>query len=37
MGLDPDAYRCEPCGHRFGRDGKEIADARLTETNGGNR
>jgi hypothetical protein len=25
MGLDPDAYCCEPCGHRFGRDGKEIA------------
>lgn len=24
VGLDPAAYRAEPCGHRFGRDGKEI-------------
>ena len=23
-GFNPAAYRCEPCGHRFGRDGKEI-------------
>jgi hypothetical protein len=23
-GFDPAAYRCEPCGHRVGRDGKEI-------------
>lgn len=23
--LDPVACRCEPCGHRFDRDGKEIA------------
>lgn len=23
-GLEPTVYRCEPCGHRFGRDGKEI-------------
>lgn len=22
--FDPAAYRAEPCGHRFGRDGKEI-------------
>lgn len=24
MGLDPAAYGCEPCGHRFDRDGQEI-------------
>lgn len=23
-GFDPGAYRCEPCGHRFDKDGKEI-------------
>lgn len=23
-GLDPAAYACEPCGHRFDRDGTEI-------------
>lgn len=27
LGADPAAYRAEPCGHRFGRDGKEIAGA----------
>lgn len=26
VGFDETGYRCEPCGHRFGRDGKEIAD-----------
>ena len=25
VGLDPAAYGCEPCGHRFGRDGKQLA------------
>jgi hypothetical protein len=25
-GVDPEAYRCEPCGHRFDKDGKEIVD-----------
>lgn len=25
-GFDETGYRCEPCGHRFGRGGKEIAD-----------
>ena len=24
VGLDPAAYGCEPCGHRFDRDGVEI-------------
>lgn len=24
VGVGPAAYRCEPCGHRFGRNGKEI-------------
>jgi hypothetical protein len=24
-GVNPAGYRCEPCGHRFGPDGKEIA------------
>jgi hypothetical protein len=24
VGVDPAAYRCEPCGHQFDRDGKEI-------------
>jgi hypothetical protein len=26
-GFDESGYRCEPCGHRFDRDGKEIAGA----------
>ena len=27
VGFDESGYRCEPCGHRFDRDGKEIAGA----------
>lgn len=26
-GMNPAAYRAEPCGHRFGRDGREIERA----------
>ena len=26
VGVNPSAYRAEPCGHRFGRDGKEITN-----------
>lgn len=27
VGFDESGYRCEPCGHRFGRDGKELVGA----------